>query len=41
MNYKWISKEEFIEFMKTDQMGADQIARYSAYVKELEKGDKL
>lgn len=37
MNYKWISKEEFIEFMKTDQMGADQIARYSAYVESLKK----
>ena len=35
IDYKWISKDEFIEFMKTDQMGEDQIARYSAYVESL------
>lgn len=37
INYKWISKEEFIAFMKTDQMGEDQIARYSAYVESLKE----
>ena len=35
INYKWISKDEFIEFMKTDQMGADQKERYTAYVNSL------
>ena len=35
VNYKWISKNELIEFMKTDEMGHDQIMRYAAYVESL------
>lgn len=37
ISFKWISKDEFIEFMQTDQMGANQIARYSAYVESLKR----
>lgn len=37
INFKWISKNDFIEFMKTDQMGEGQTARYAAYVESLKK----
>ena len=36
INFKWISTEEFIEYMKTDQLGEDQKERYAAYVNSLE-----
>lgn len=37
INYKWISQEEFIAFLKTDEMGKDQIMRYTAYVETLKR----
>ena len=37
INYKWISKNEFIEFMKTDQMGESQKKRYESYVESLKE----
>lgn len=35
IDYKWISKNEFIEFMKTDHMGESQKKRYKSYVELL------
>ena len=37
INYKWISENEFIEFMKTEEMGKEQKERYSNYVETLKK----
>lgn len=37
INFKWISKEAFMDFTKTDQMGKDQKFRYATYIKSLEQ----